>query len=150
MFHPRILMTVDRLRSISLIQTTFFVPIGAGVMAKRKPYDGPCPIERIIGVFGGKWKPAIMFHLEREGTLRFSELKRLIPEVTQRMLTQQLRELERDGLLKREQFAEIPPRVEYTALISLGPVAKAIEKWGSQHMATVKKSRRAYDRKHEE
>lgn len=119
-------------------------------MAKRKQYDGPCPIERVISVFGGKWKPAILFHLEQEGTLRFSQLKRLIPEVTQRMLTQQLRELERDGLVKREHFPEIPPRVEYTATeiaLALGPVAKRIEKWGSEHMDAIHKARKAYDRK---
>lgn len=119
-------------------------------MAKRKQYDGPCPIERVINVFGGKWKPAILFHLEKEGTLRFSQLKRLIPEVTQRMLTQQLRELERDGLVKREHYPEIPPRVEYTATkiaLALAPVAKAIEKWGDEHMNAIHKARKAYDRK---
>jgi DNA-binding HxlR family transcriptional regulator len=75
-------------------------------MAKRTQYDGPCPIERVINVFGGKWKPAVLYNLELHGTLRFGELRKLIPEVTQRMLTQQLRELERDGLVKREQFTE--------------------------------------------
>lgn len=119
-------------------------------MAKRKQYDGPCPIERVISVFGGKWKPAILYHLEHNGTLRFSELRRLIPEVSQRMLTQQLRELERDGLVNREQFPEIPPRVEYTSTpvaLSLAPVGKAIADWGADNMDAIHKARKRYDRK---
>ncbi len=119
-------------------------------MPKRKQYDGPCPIERVIVVFGRKWKAAILYHLQKVGTLRFSELRRLIPEVSQRMLTQQLRELERDGLVTREQFSEVPLRVEYTATqvaLSLDPVGKAIEKWGAENMETIYKSRKKYDRK---
>jgi DNA-binding HxlR family transcriptional regulator len=119
-------------------------------MAKRQQYDGPCPIERVITVFGGKWKPAILYHLEQNGTLRFSELQRLIPEVSQRMLTQQLRELERDGLVERKHFPEIPPRVEYTSTpiaLSLAPVAKSIEKWGIDNMKAIHGARKKYDRK---
>ena len=70
-----------------------------------------CPIEENVKIFGGKWKASILFHLS-EGQCRFNELKRRIPAITQRMLTIQLRELERDGLVIREQFNEIPPRVE--------------------------------------
>ena len=119
-------------------------------MVKRKQYDGPCPIERVINVFGGKWKPAILYHLEQNGTLRFSELRKLIPQVTQRMLTQQLRDLERDGLVTREHFPEIPPRVEYTSTpiaLSLTPVAQAIEKWGAKNMDAIHAARKRYDRK---
>jgi DNA-binding HxlR family transcriptional regulator len=119
-------------------------------MAKRKQYDGPCPIERVINVFGGKWKSAILYHLEEKSTLRFSELRRLIPEVSQRMLTQQLRELERDGLVTRKHFPEIPPRVEYTSTqvaLSLTPIGKAIAEWGDDHMDAIHKARRKYDRK---
>ena len=119
-------------------------------MPKRKQYDGPCPIERVINVFGGKWKAAILYHLQENETLRFSELRRLIPEVSQRMLTQQLRELERDGLVTREQFPEVPLRVEYTATqvaLSLRPVGEAIEKWGAENMAAIYKARKSYDRK---
>ena len=120
-------------------------------MVKRPEYEGPCPIEKVLRVFGGKWKPSIIYHLESSGVLRFNELRHAIPEVTQRMLTQQLRELERDGLVRREQYPEIPPRVEYSLTdlgLSLGPLGQAIEKWGKQHMDLVGKSRRQYDQKH--
>jgi DNA-binding HxlR family transcriptional regulator len=119
-------------------------------MTKRQQYDGPCPVGRVINIFGGKWKPAILYHLEQNGTLRFSELRRLIPEVTQRMLTQQLRELERDGLVNRKHFPEIPPRVEYTSTpiaLSLAPVTQAIEKWGTDNMDAIHKARKKYDRR---
>ena len=117
-------------------------------MAKRPQYDGPCPIERVINVFGGKWKPAILYNLETHGTLRFGELRRFIPEVTQRMLTQQLRELERDGLVTRNQFPQIPPRVEYSPTpiaVSLAPVARAIEEWGQDNIDAIHKARKKYD-----
>ena len=118
-------------------------------MVKRREYDGPCPIERVINVFGGKWKPAILFHLVEKGTLRFSELKRSIPEVSQRMLTQQLRDLERDGLVHRNHIPEIPPRVEYSATevaLSLAPVSEAIDQWGQENMDAIHKARKVYDR----
>jgi DNA-binding HxlR family transcriptional regulator len=119
-------------------------------MAKRQQYDGPCPIERVINVFGGKWKPAILYHLEQNGVLRFGELRRLIPEVTQRMLTQQLRQLERDGLVTRKHFPEIPPRVEYASThiaLSLASVAQEIENWGTDNMDAIHKARKKYDRR---
>ena len=93
-----------------------------------------------------------IYALETEGTLRFNALRRLIPGVSQRMLTQQLRELERDGIVSRKHFAEIPPRVEYSLTKlgeSLGPVAQAIDAWGDDHMADVEKSRKRYDRKND-
>ncbi|MEM9404763.1 MAG: helix-turn-helix domain-containing protein [Acidobacteriota bacterium] len=101
-----------------------------------------------MAVFAGKWKPAILFALESETTLRFNELKRRIPGVSQRMLTQQLRELERDGVVSREQFLEIPPRVEYTLTPlgrSLSPVEAAIDAWGEAHMRKVESAREQYD-----
>jgi DNA-binding HxlR family transcriptional regulator len=119
-------------------------------MARKQQYDGPCPIERVINVFGGKWKPAILYHLEQSGTLRFSELRRLIPEVSPKMLTQQLRDLERDGLVNREHFPEIPPRVEYSPTpiaLSLAPVAKAIEQWSKKNTGAIHDARKRYDRK---
>jgi len=70
--------------------------------------------EEGFGLLEGRWKMAILFHLFDQTTLRFSELERLIPRVSQKMLTQQLRELERDGIVKRNVYAEVPPKVEYS------------------------------------
>lgn len=94
-----------------------------------------CPVERSLEVIGGKWKIVIIFHLST-GTKRFNELRRLMPNVTQRMLTRQLRELEDHGIVCRKVYAEVPPKVEYklTALgYSLNPVLDVLHKWGSEH-----------------
>jgi DNA-binding HxlR family transcriptional regulator len=91
-----------------------------------------CPVTRAVGVLGGKWKLHIVFHLMR-GTKRFSELRRAIPQVTQQMLTMQLRELENDGIISRTIYPVIPPKVEY-ALTPLGAklksVTDALGDWG--------------------
>ena len=81
-----------------------------------------CPITTAITIIGGKWKIPILYNL-RENTLRFSELKRALSTVTQKMLTQQLRELEKDGLVVRKVYAQVPPKVEY----SITPMAKNLE-----------------------
>ena len=75
--------------------------------------DNECPVVIAITVIGGKWKIPILYNL-REKTLRFGELKKTLPQVTQKMLTQQLRELEKDGLISRKVYAEVPPKVEYS------------------------------------
>ena len=93
----------------------------------------PCPVREAVAVLGGKWKPVIVYYL-RGGTHRFSELRRLIPEATQQMLTQQLRQLERDGIVSRTVYPVIPPKVEY-ALTPMGrelePVLDLLERWGT-------------------
>ncbi|MBI6753795.1 winged helix-turn-helix transcriptional regulator [Pseudomonas syringae] len=98
-----------------------------------------CPIAFTVNVIGGKWKSLILFHL-KSGTKRFNELKRLMPEVTQRMLTLQLRELETDRLIHREVYREVPPKVEYS-LAQLGttliPLITAMREWGATHEATI-------------
>ncbi|WP_304622871.1 helix-turn-helix domain-containing protein [Photobacterium sp. OFAV2-7] len=93
-----------------------------------------CPMTSVMNVIGGKWKVIILFHL-RDNTLRFGELKKRIPNITQKMLTQQLRELEADGLITRKVYAEVPPRVEYksTALSDeLRPILDMLCEWGQK------------------
>ena len=87
-----------------------------------------------MDVIGGKWKVIIIHHL-LGGTRRFSELRRLIPQVTQRMLTSQLRELERDGAVHREVYPQVPPKVEYSLTRlgnSLEPVLQLMHDWGNK------------------
>ncbi len=87
-------------------------------------------------MIGGKWKVLILFWL-RDGGRRFSELRRLIPGVSERMLTQQLRELEKDGIVHREVYPEVPPRVEYSLTQygqTLQPITDLMCQWGKQHM----------------
>lgn len=94
-----------------------------------------CPIETTIELIGGKWKVIILYHLLTDGVLRFSELKRNAPGVTQKMLTSQLRELEAVGLLTRKVYPIVPPKVEYTITplgTSLGPILEAMKGWGQQ------------------
>jgi DNA-binding HxlR family transcriptional regulator len=80
---------------------------------KTSDLDGRCPIDLAFEVIGGKWKPVILYQLAG-GTLRYGELQRAVPKATQRMLTLQLRELERDGMLTRTVHASVPLKVEYT------------------------------------
>lgn len=91
-----------------------------------------CPVETTLGVIGGRWKPLILYHL-RGGPRRFNELRRLMPKVTQRMLTQHLRELESDGIVTRVVHAQVPPHVEYSFSgkgRTLWPVLDAMAEWG--------------------
>lgn len=95
-----------------------------------------CSVEATISLIDGKWKCVILFHL-LDGTLRFNEVRRRIPEVTQRMLTNQLRELEVDGLIMRQVYPQVPPKVEYS-LSPLGrsmePVLLALRTWGDANI----------------
>ncbi len=94
-----------------------------------------CPVEITLRVIGGKWKPVILFYLS-EGTLRFNELSKKLQNVTQKMLTKQLREMETDGLVKRKVYPEIPPKVEYSITPygkTLKPILSSMCKWGAEH-----------------
>jgi DNA-binding HxlR family transcriptional regulator len=95
-----------------------------------------CPVEAAVALIDGKWKCVILFHL-LEGTMRFNELRRRLPGVTARMLTNQLRELEQDGLITRTVYAQVPPKVEYDLSPlgrSLQPVLGALKQWGDAHI----------------
>ena len=94
-----------------------------------------CPVRLTAETIGGKWKPLILYYLEG-GTRRFSELQRLIPGTNKKMLTKHLRELERDELVHRNVFAQVPPRVEYSLTRhgqSLRPILVQMSAWGRKH-----------------
>ncbi len=106
-------------------------------------------VEQLMALIGSKWKPAIVFCLVREGPLRFSQLRRAISKVSQKMLTQQLRDLERHGLVARKFYQEIPPRVEYSITdlgLTLDPIFKSVCTWGTKHIAELQHARARYDR----
>lgn len=99
-----------------------------------------CNLTYAVCKIGGRWKLLILCKLE-EGKLRFGEIKKLIPNVTERMLTLQLRELEKDGLLKRTVYAEVPPRVDYelTKIAQeLVPIWLQLSNWGEKHRTLMK------------
>ncbi len=94
-----------------------------------------CPVTAALTVIGGKWKPVILFQL-REGPLRFGALRRVVPGVTQKMLTQQLRDLERDGIVDRKVHLVVPPNVEYSLSTygrTLRPLLASMCEWGTKH-----------------
>jgi DNA-binding HxlR family transcriptional regulator len=107
-------------------------------MSKRtKDVSDRCPVRTAIAVLAGKWKPLIVYYL-RTGTKRFSEMRRLIPEVSQQVLTQQLRELEEDGIVTRAIYPVIPPKVEYALSPigdRLGPIVDLLARWGEEILA---------------
>ena len=97
----------------------------------RRTAEVKCPAEATIQLIGGRWKVPIVWHLFG-GTMRFSELRRAMPGVTQKMLTQQLRELEEDGIVSRKVYPEVPPKVEYSLTergLSLRPVVESMCRW---------------------
>ncbi len=94
-----------------------------------------CAVEATLQFIDGKWKGVVLFHL-LDRTLRFNEIRRLLPNVTPRMLTTQLRELEADGFIDRTVYAQVPPKVEYSLTPlgrSLEPVVLALKSWGDEH-----------------
>ena len=102
---------------------------------KKHARQPDSPLTAALVVLGGRWKVFILQQLV-QGTRRFGELRKAIPAVTQKMLTQELRELEEAGLVERQAYLQVPPRVDYTLTphgLSLAPVLWALEEWGYQH-----------------
>ena len=100
------------------------------------PSENCCPVEATLGLVGGKYKALILWKL-MSGAMRFSELRRAVPGATPKMLTQQLRELEHDGLVHREIFPVIPPRVEYSLTPfgqTIRPVLQSMYAWGTGYL----------------
>lgn len=110
------------------------------MMANRHYRDIPgCPVEVTLDLIDGRWKGVVVHHLLAAGCLRFNELHRRLPGITQRLLTKQLRELESAGLVDRTVYAEVPPRVEYRLTEegeSLRPLIAFAEAWGKERMAS--------------
>lgn len=103
----------------------------------QKNLNSFCATTYAISVLGGRWKLVILYKLEKR-TMRFGELKEHIPDISDRMLTLHLQEMEKDGLITRTAYAEVPPRVEYSlteSARSLAPIWKQLEEWGVQHQS---------------
>ena len=104
-------------------------------------FDTQCFMSATLEVIGGKWKGVILYHLS-QGTKRFNELTRLIPNITQRMLTRQLRELEEHGIVLRVIYPQVPPKVEYS-LTDIGktlkPIINTLTHWGEFYEEEIKK-----------
>ncbi|SFE88682.1 DNA-binding transcriptional regulator, HxlR family [Paenibacillus catalpae] len=94
-------------------------------------------VETALEILVGKWKPVILYHLFTSGTMRFSELQRALPNITKKMLTSQLRELEYHDIVHRKIYMQIPPKVEYSITeygLKMGPLLQAMNDWGTSHM----------------
>ncbi len=110
-------------------------------MKKNKQIDETnCPVKATMDIIGGKWKPIILYYL-KDGVQRYGELQRLIPHVTKKMLTQQLRELEQDEIIERKVYHQVPPKVEYSLSEygkSLKPVLEAMAAWGKRTLLKIR------------
>lgn len=107
----------------------------------NKTYN--CEKELTLAIIGGKWKMLILWHLGKEGTKRFGELRSMMPGITQRMLVSQLRELEEDLIVHREVYPIVPPKVEYSLTEvgeSLMSILESMYDWGKNYMETVMKN----------
>lgn len=106
-------------------------------MTRKYNWKTGCDVEATLSVIGGRWKPVLVCHL-LQGRKRFGELRRLVPNATERMITLQLRELEADGVIDRHVFAQVPPRVEYEVTEfgrSLEPILESMQSWGRSFKA---------------
>ena len=113
-------------------------------MAKRA-YG--CGLEIALEMVGGKWKPIVLWNLA-PGARRFGELRRLVTGISEKMLIQQLREMQRDGIVAREDFREVPPRVEYSLTafgVSLKEALRPLCEWGAEHLGRIEETRSKVD-----
>lgn len=105
----------------------------------EEKYSEGCPVKKTLEVIGGKWKGIILYHLI-EGPKRFNFFRRVYPDLTQFMLTLQLRELERDGIIHREIYKQVPPKVEYSLTEfgrTLEPIILAMRNWGDAYKSKL-------------
>lgn len=112
--------------------------------------ESSCQVDTALEILVGKWKHKILFQLITKDVMRFNELKRAIPGITQKMLTSQLRELEQHDIIERKVYPQIPPKVEYSMTTygqSLTPILDAMHTWGTNH---IKHIAEAYPKTHEQ
>ena len=106
--------------------------------ARRGPYF--CGIDAAMDVISGKWKVLILWELHHHGVRRFAELRRGLPGVSEKMLIQHLREMEEDGLVRREVYREVPPKVEYSLTkegVTLNAALESLGAWGSERIRSI-------------
>ena len=118
-------------------------------MAKKNCDIDSCAVRDAFRVFSGKWKSTILHLIGSNEKIRFNDLKRAMPDISQKMLTQQLRELERDGIVIREYFKEVPPRVEYSVSEigqTIGEIYKFVNLWQKKHIKAIQKAQKLYDK----
>jgi len=122
-------------------QKECIIDLKGNAMKKKQAESSICPVDYAFRRIGGKYKARILWHVHRNKVLRYGELKRTLPDITTKMLTQSLRELEEDTLLNRKVFHEVPPKVEYT-LTDIGkeliPSIKQLMEWGDKQMKKVR------------
>lgn len=102
-----------------------------------------CEIEITLEIIGGKWKSLLIWNLHLHKVIRFNEFRRLIPSITQKMLTQQLKELEKHNIIGRKVYPQVPPVVEYTLTedgLKLIPIMEAMDKWGKEFIDKYRES----------
>lgn len=112
-----------------------------------------CPVRNVIACFGNKWALLVILILSENKVLRFSELKKMIPDVSSRMLSSTLRTLEADGLVSRKVYPEVPPKVEYSLTetgLSLVPFIVQLTEWAQKHMKSIVKHREEFEAAEEE
>jgi DNA-binding HxlR family transcriptional regulator len=134
-------LVANKLHIFVILTNSIYTHKKDSVMRQRrfKSYElsTGCAVEACLEVIGGKWKGVILHHLMTYGVLRFNEIQRLKPNLSPRILTAQLRELEEDGVIIRKVYPVVPPKVEYslsTAGESLKPLIEAMQNWGDEYL----------------